>query len=190
MEILNKRLSLHEFRDYLKTYDFGSVFPDKLVLHHTWRPTKASWAGEKTIAALKRHYEGKGWPAGPHLFVAEDGIWLFSPMNKDGIHAGRLNKNSIGIEIVGDYDTEVWSGSIKTNALGVIQMLLDRLGLGMNGLFFHRDASAKSLFLKSSSISCIALRLLMIILSPLLLGSRFSKIIFLAAFRVVLAPSN
>lgn len=144
MEIVNKRLTLHEFQVYVKGYDFGPILPGKLVLHHTWHPTKESWAGERTIGGLKRYYEGKKWKAGPHIFVAEDGIWLFSPMRKDGIHAGKLNKHSIGIEIVGNYDTEKWSGQTKQNAIGTIKILMDRLGIKEGGVFFHRDASPKS----------------------------------------------
>lgn len=144
MEIINKRLTLQEFRDYVKRYDFGSLPADKLVLHHTWRPAKEAWQGEWTIAGLKKYYEQKGWPVGPHLFVAEDGIWLFTPMRKNGIHAGSLNPRSIGIEVVGDYNTEKWSGQTKVNALGAIQVLMERLGLTENDIFFHRDASPKS----------------------------------------------
>ncbi len=144
MEILNRRLSLQEFKDYAAGYDFGPLPPDKIVLHHTWRPTKAGWQGERTILGLKKYYEGKGWPAGPHLFVAEDGIWLFSPMRHNGIHAGALNARSVGIEVVGDYDAEVWSGNTKTFALGAVRILMDRLGISAANLFFHRDVSSKT----------------------------------------------
>lgn len=144
MEIVNRRLTLNEFRDYVKGYYFGSLPANKLVIHHTWRPTKESWAGERTMGGLKRYYEGKKWKAGPHLFIAEDGIWLFSPMRKDGIHAAKLNHRSIGIEVVGDYNTVKWSGNTKSNALGAIKVLMGRLSLTENDLFFHRDASPKS----------------------------------------------
>ncbi|MBU1017743.1 peptidoglycan recognition protein family protein [Patescibacteria group bacterium] len=144
MEIINKRLTLHEFRDYIKGYYFGSLPANKLVIHHTWRPTRESWQGEQTIAGLKNYYEGKGWKVGSHLFIADDGIWLFTPMQKNGIHAGSLNLRSIGIEVVGNYNVEKWSGETKTNALGAIKVLMERLGLTENDLFFHRDVSSKS----------------------------------------------
>ena len=44
------------------------------MIHHTWKPTKETWAGQRSIDSLKKYYEKKGWPAGPHIFVAEDGI--------------------------------------------------------------------------------------------------------------------
>ncbi len=144
MEIINKRLTLNEFRDYVKGYYFGSLPANKLVIHHTWRPTRESWDGERTILGLKRYYEGKGWKVGPHLFIAEDGIWLFTPMRKDGIHAGSLNPRSIGIEVVGDYNSEKWFGQTKTNTLSAIKVLMEQLNLTENEIFFHRDASPKS----------------------------------------------
>ena len=142
--IINRRLNLHEFRDYVASYNFGSQPADKLVIHHTWRPTKEGWGGSHSIQGLKRYYEGKGWPAGPHLFIAEDGIWLFSPMRQDGIHASELNHRSIGIEVVGDYDNEKWSGKTKENTLGAIKILMNKLGIDKQGLRFHRDVSTKS----------------------------------------------
>lgn len=144
ISIINRRLDLHEFRDYCAGYNFGTQPADKLVVHHTWRPTRSSWNSATSIQGLKRYYEGKGWPAGPHLFVAEDGIWLFSPMRANGIHAGELNHRSIGIEVVGDYDQEKWSGKTKENALGVIKVLMNQLGIDKQHIFFHRDVSSKS----------------------------------------------
>jgi hypothetical protein len=144
MDIINKCLTLSEFRDYVKTYDFGTEPANKLVIHHTWRPTKKEWKGEKSILAMKGHYERKGWKAGPHLFIANDGIWLFSPMRRDGVHASKLNRRSIGIEVVGNYNSEVWSGRTKVNALGVIKGILERLSLTENNIYFHSDVSTKT----------------------------------------------
>ncbi len=144
MDIINKYLSLSQFQDYVNEFDFGKKKPTKLVIHHTWRPTKDSWAGERSIFGFKKYYEKKKWAVGPHMFIAEEGIWLFTPMNRDGIHASSLNKGSIGIEIVGDYDLQQWSGQTKTNALGAIKILMDQLSLTPSNIFFHRDVSSKS----------------------------------------------
>ncbi len=142
--IINRRLDLQEFRDYISNYNFGSQPANKLVIHHTWRPTKDKWGGAVSIQGLKRYYEGKGWPAGPHIFVADDGIWLFSPMREDGIHAAELNNRSIGIEVVGDYDNERWNGRTKENALGTIKLLMSQLKIESQNVFFHRDVSSKT----------------------------------------------
>ncbi len=144
ISIINRRLDLQEFRGYIATYDFGTEPANKLVIHHTWRPIKDKWGGARSIQGMKNYYEAKGWPAGPHLFVADDGIWLFSPMQKDGIHASELNHRSIGIEVVGDYDEEKWNGQTKENALGTIKILMSQLGIDKQNVFFHRDVSSKS----------------------------------------------
>jgi N-acetylmuramoyl-L-alanine amidase CwlA len=96
------------------------------------------------MRGLQSYYQGKGWRAGPHLFIAEDGIWLFTPMNKTGIHAGRGNYRSIGIEVVGDYDTQKWDGATKKNAIGAIRALSGRLDINNEAIKFHRDYSSKS----------------------------------------------
>lgn len=162
MNILGSQLSLEEFRQYVSAYNFGPLKPSSLVIHHTWSPTEAEWNGATTIQSLKKYYEGLGWSAGPHLFIAEDGVWLFTPMNTVGIHAGEgnatwslpfgrttqgfskpfggsLKSYSIGIEVVGDYDAEKWSGNTYSNAIGVIQTLLASLKIGVNDVYFHRD---------------------------------------------------
>ncbi len=144
MDIVNRRLSLNEFRHYIKECYFGAQPANKLVIHHTWKPTKESWAGKQSILGLKGYYERKGWKVGPHLFIAEDGIWLFTPMRNNGIHAGTLNPRSIGIEVVGNYDVEVWSGNTKMNTLGTIESLMKQLDLTKGDIHFHRDASGKS----------------------------------------------
>ena len=161
MDILKKNLLLDDFRKYVSEYDFGLIKPTSLVVHHTWKPTKSDWRGESTLEGIERYYEGKGWSAGPHLFIAEDGIWLFTPMNEVGIHAGegnatwtrlghehtgfhgpvgaKLKSYSLGIEVVGDYDLEKWSGETLKNALGVIKILMSLLSIPTESLYFHRD---------------------------------------------------
>lgn len=148
MTIVGKNLTLGDFRTYCRNYDFGKVRPSSLVIHHTWRPRKEEWRGDVSIEGLRKYYEGKGWKAGPHLFIAEDGIWLFTPMNEVGIHAGtgnstykwgRLIGYSIGIEVVGDYDAEKWTGQTLSNTLGTIKILMGHLGISTENLTFHRD---------------------------------------------------
>ena len=144
MKTLNKRLSVEEFQKYVNEFNFGALNPNKLVIHHTWKPTKNDWKGESTLNGIKNYYEGKAWNAGPHLFIAEDGIWLFSPMNKKGIHSGVGNYRSIGIEVVGDYDVHKWSGKTKSNAISAIKILMTRLKINTEMIKFHNDFSSKS----------------------------------------------
>lgn len=161
MDIIGKKLTVPQFRELVSGFNFGRIKPNSIVVHHTAVPTKEQWRGAASIAGLKRYYEGKGWSAGPHLFVGEDGIWLFTPMTDVGIHAAegnatwvrngvqykgfrgpagcQLKDYSIGIEVVGNYDRELWDGETKKNALYAIKGLMQRLGIGKDRIFFHRD---------------------------------------------------
>ncbi len=140
-------MTLDEFTEYVDSFNFSPLNPHTIVIHHTWRPKKSEWNGEKSILGLKSFYENKKpipWNAGPHLFIAEDGIWLFTPLNKVGVHAGVGNVKSIGIEVVGDYDVEKWAGKTKQNALGAIKALMVRLKINTESVKFHNDFSTKS----------------------------------------------
>lgn len=174
MNIVGKNLNLNDFRKYVTEYNFGSIKPTSIVLHHSWSPIKAgqdpftptgekrwTWNGAPGVASLKKYYENKGWAAGPHMFIAEDGIWLFTPMNEVGIHAAegnatwtRLGKDftgfrgpigsklksySIGIEVVGDYDVDRWTGETLKNVLGVLKFLMGNLNISTESVYFHRD---------------------------------------------------
>jgi N-acetylmuramoyl-L-alanine amidase CwlA len=133
----------------VKAKNFGVLPPTFLVVHHTWKPTKAQWSGQRSINGLKSYYESKGWPAGPHLFIADDGIWLFTDMYDVGIHAGVGNGTlksgySIGIEVVGNYDGKVWDGETEKNTIGAIKALTKKLNISEKMIKFHRDFSTKT----------------------------------------------
>jgi hypothetical protein len=173
MQIVNRMLNKKDFDLYINEKAFGTVKPTSIILHHTWRPTVSEWQGQKSIDGLKTYYEGKGWNAGPHLFICQEGIWLFTDMYRVGIHASagnatyvnkitgkevkgfygsegngttllRLKEYSIGIEMVGDYDVVKPSGAILDNTLFVIKTLMARLGIDNDHIFFHRDFDPKT----------------------------------------------
>ena len=140
MDIIGKCLQPEEFKSYVSNKFFGFFPANKLVLHHTFRPNLSQWKGRDTIYSLKRHYENKDWDAGPHLFIAPEGIWLFSDMRKNGIHAGKSgNYRSIGIETVGDYMITKPEGLVLDNLLFAITALNEKLGLYPENLKFHKD---------------------------------------------------
>ncbi|NTU81883.1 MAG: N-acetylmuramoyl-L-alanine amidase [Chloroflexales bacterium] len=149
---INRRLSISEWRQYVAGYSFGSLAPSRLVLHHTWRPTQAQWAGLSSMRAIQRYYAGKGWTAGPHIFAAPDGIWLATPMSEVGIHAGLGNGSlaqgwySIGLEMVGDFNQARPQGPVWSYALAAMGELSRRLAIAPRRLIsLHRDyTSTKS----------------------------------------------
>jgi hypothetical protein len=149
---INRRLTLAEWRQYVAGYNFGRLAPSRLVLHHTFRPTQAQWAGLASMRAIQRYYAGKGWTAGPHIFVGPDGIWLATPMSRIGVHAGVGNGSlaqgwySIGLEMVGEFNVSRPTGPVWELSRAVMGELARRLNLAPRQLVsFHRDyTSTKS----------------------------------------------
>jgi N-acetylmuramoyl-L-alanine amidase CwlA len=145
---IHRALSIAEWLDYVATYNFGPVAPSRLILHHTAIPTLTQWAGLRSMQGLQRYYNGKGWTAAPHIFVGPDAIWLATPLRSVGIHAGTGNSGyangkfwySIGVEIVGDYNSARPSGAVWEGAKAVMGGLSRRLGIAPRQLIsFHRD---------------------------------------------------
>jgi len=79
------------------------------------------------------------WSAGPHLFVADDLIWVFTPLTTSGVHSPSWNAISWGVEIVGEYEQETFAGAIKSNAVDALAILHAALGLDPKTLRFHKE---------------------------------------------------
>ena len=123
MEIIGKCLTADEFVAYVEQLSIPEPRPTRVFLHHTWKPTPETWHGYDTILAMKSYYERQpwtdldgreheGWTVGPHVFVAPDGIWLFSDLRYDGVGVYGHNYRSRHVEMVGNYDPAPPSGSI------------------------------------------------------------------------------
>jgi len=99
------------FEDYLKGLK-KPTWCNKITLHHTAAPSLAQRPKGFTIqhiVNIRDFYKTlgrSGWSSGPHLFIDDDQIFGMTPLNEKGIHAVSFNSTSIGIEVLGDYDTE------------------------------------------------------------------------------------
>jgi hypothetical protein len=159
---IGRALTLEEFAAYVRAYNFGAIKPDSVCFHHTAVPG-SSWAdGNSTLvdnwdsgeagmtldqivekrlgrlAAARNYYRDTlRWSAGPHLFVDNLRIYLFTEMKDIGIHAkwgnsfhdatGRLHY-SIGIEVVGDYTRVQWPIAVQRMVGGAVAILQKGLG--------------------------------------------------------------
>src|SRR6266542_807691 len=109
-----------------------------------------------------------GWPAGPHLFVDDRWIWLFSPMYDAGVHAAEANSYhdshlkfhyTLGVETIGYFGKVGWPPSMQALLRTAVQALRDRLGtfeiaykpaplhhpeLHQGSISFHRDYNKQS----------------------------------------------
>lgn len=114
----------------------------RITLHHTYKPTAADWRGRRTMDVLERYYHAKGWPSGPHLFLAPDGIWAGTPLASPGTHAGICNKDAIGLEIVGDYDDRPWDLGLRERIYMLLVVLLQWLGATEQQVRGHRECNS------------------------------------------------
>ncbi len=123
--------------------NFGVWRPQFVVLHNTFIPKLAEWhsvAGLQRMKGLEHFYRDiQGWSAGPHLFVADDLIWAFTPLNTPGVHSPSWNAISWGVELVGDYAVEQLIPTLKENAISALAALHSSIGLDPNGLRLHKE---------------------------------------------------
>ena len=131
------------FTDYVKTLTFDDWRPQFVVLHNTGDPTFAQWhsvAPERRLAGLESYYrDDQQWSAGPHLFVADDKIWVFTPLTTSGVHSPSWNHVSWGVEIVGDYDHELLRSDVRANAIAALTTLHAAIGLDPATLKLHKE---------------------------------------------------
>lgn len=150
MNIVNRGFHMPEFAEYVKTLTWKNWRPVGICIHHCAAPSLAQRpAGfiSQHMLNLQDFYEGKGWSAGPHLFTDDDQAWVFSPLTARGVHAGSFNAGYIGIEMLGDYDSEdPWTGrglEVLKTTCAVVRTLAPAIGLKLSDapkwIRFHRD---------------------------------------------------
>ena len=144
--IVGKPFTAAQFDEYVRHLRWGEWVPKFVVVHNTSAPTLKQWHGptppEKRMLNLENYYKNeKGWKAGPHLFVADDFIWVFTPLTVPGVHSPSWNSTSIGMEIVGEYDYEDFA-LVRGNVVSALVTLHRRLGIDPDTLRFHKEDPA------------------------------------------------
>lgn len=130
----------------------------RIVLHNTASPSLAQRPGglmtEQHIKNLHHYYQevvdsGRGWSGAPHLFVDAEGIWVFNPLDKPGVHSPSYNSSSWGVEMLGDYSTESFTtglgAEVRENSLRAVAALARLQGwpnLGSDRLILHKEDPA------------------------------------------------
>lgn len=174
-------LTADEFTHYVETYNFGSNSPNFIVMHHTAIPytlaapapgrrLSGAWdANERGLSDeqikqrrlhkvhnMKEYYRVRLlWDRGPHLFIDDRYIYLFTPMYHWGIHAKQGNyyydhnrrfNYSIGIEVIGHYTNVKWPKPVEDlvgHTIAVLQRRLKTFQLvhkkWAGGISGHRD---------------------------------------------------
>jgi hypothetical protein len=138
-----------EFPRYLLGITPGAMkwSPSLVVVHHCAAPSLAQRPDGFTgvhMRNLRDYYNDEmGWSAGPHFFVDEDQVWGFSPVTHRGVHAKSFNGAGIGLEMLGNYDSEdPRSGrgrEVVDLTAWAVACLLRRFNLDLSAVRFHRD---------------------------------------------------
>lgn len=148
-----------DFRDYVDGLNWYKWRPSKFVWHNTAAPTLAQWIksaeadkaqgqvpGITRIKNLEMYFKVQnGWSGCPHLFIANDYIWVMNPLTAPGIHSPSFNNTAIGIEMIGDFskeDDDFGEGlKVKNNTIFATAILCAELGVepGEDTIFLHKQ---------------------------------------------------
>ena len=140
------QITLEQLTAYLRAASTRSI--NEVILHHTWSPTAAQYRGQATWDAIRRyHVNRNGWrDIGYHLGCAPDGsIWRLRPVEQSGAHTLNRNARSIGVAIIGNYDTGYDDARrVLPTAADIVAACCRRHNLPTTAVRFHREFAAKS----------------------------------------------
>src|SRR6266446_3064320 len=145
--IVGRGFTAADFEQYVQTIKLTLWHPQFVVLHNIFIPRLADWhqvPGEQRMQNLQHFYrDTQHWSAGPHLFVADDLIWVFTPLTTSGVHSPSWNSISWGVEMVGDFESEDFQAgpgaAVRDNAVSALATLHALAGLDPETLHLHRE---------------------------------------------------
>ena len=146
-KIVGQNFSPTAFDAYCHTLQWLSWRPSFIVLHNTGAPTLAqrpTGLSLQHIKNLETYYKDtQQWTGGPHLFIDDRQIWVFTPLTVSGVHSPSWNKVSLGVEMLGDYETESFTTGrglkVRRNAVAALVSLSAALGLEAATIKLHRE---------------------------------------------------
>ncbi len=141
--IVGRGFRPQDFRNYVATLSFSDWRPQFVVVHNTSAPRLSEWhshPGEERMRNLESYYrDNQRWSAGPHLFIADDLIWVFTPLTTSGVHSPSWNGVSWGVEMVGEYDDEPFNPGVRENTVDALAVLHAWRGIDPASLHFHKE---------------------------------------------------
>lgn len=145
--IVGRSFTPDEFDGYCHTLQWTAWRPSFIVLHNTATPSLAQRPDGLTrqhIQSLEAFYrDTQGWKAGPHLFVDDRQIWVFTPLTVSGTHSPSWNKVALGIEMLGDFETEAFDSGrgleVRKNAVAALATVSAILGIAPDTMRLHRE---------------------------------------------------
>ncbi len=155
--IVGRSFTPDQFASYVAGLKFSAWRPRFVVVHNTSAPDTKTWQGwqarkppitdEKWMQNLEGYYrDEQKWSSGPHLFVTPGAINVFSPLTGPGTHSPSWNAISWGIETVGEFERDPFTGPVRDNLISALAILHAAAGLqprpyelGVRGLHFHKE---------------------------------------------------
>lgn len=140
------KYNLSEYEKYLDKHNLKRSIKE-IHIHHTYAPTKKQYVGESTIYGMwYYHTHTNGWKdIGQHITIAPDGvIWDGRSLEDDPASILGRNIGAIAIEIIGNFDLEIWENPQKEVTIKLVRMLLDKFNLNTNNIIFHREYAPKT----------------------------------------------
>ncbi len=145
--IVGSSFSADGFDSYCHALHWTQWRPSFIVLHNTAIPSLAQRPDGLTkqhIQNLEGFYrDTQKWSAGPHLFIDDRQIWVFTPLTVSGTHSPSFNKIALGIEMLGNYESESFTETrglnVRRNAIAAVATLSAVLGLDPETMRLHKE---------------------------------------------------
>jgi len=145
--IVGESFSPEGFDAYCHSLKWEAWRPSFVVLHNTGSPSLAQRPAGLTrqhLAKLEAYYRDKQrWKAGPHLFIDDKQIWVFTPLTISGTHSPSWNKLALGVEMLGDFASEPFSDgrglAVRKNTVAALATLHAVLGIDAQTMRLHKE---------------------------------------------------
>lgn len=139
-------MTIPQFKDYIDHLKWNWR-PSGMVLHNTAAPKLSQWNAtnaQQRIRNLENYFKNqRGWSSGPHAFVDDNFIWVFTPFNTSGTHSPSWNGTKLGIEMVGDFATEDDDSGrglkVKMNTVALFAIVHAALGIDPDTIRLHKE---------------------------------------------------
>ena len=136
-----------DFDSYCHTLLWNAWRPSFMVVHNTAIPSLAQRTKGLTTTHIQNlevfYRDQQRWKAGPHLFVDDKQIWVFTPLTVSGTHSPSWNKVALGIEMLGDYEREAFDSGrglkVRQHTVCALATLCAILGIDPGTMKIHRE---------------------------------------------------
>jgi hypothetical protein len=140
-------MDLATFVEYVRRFVWKRAVT-AVHVHHTWQPNHQTWAGARSITAMRDyHVNVNKWSdIAQHVTIDPDGmIWIGRDWNKAPASSAGYNgtgtRGPFMFETVGNFDTgnDVLEGAQRGSVLGVTATVQKQFLLPANTMRFHRQ---------------------------------------------------